>query len=84
MEIVLFTLVGIALYLITDRLLVALEKIHGQPLPPRNVVFFVLILMLSLASFSILRSVLGAGQGAQHDNQEQQAPDGGDQSPQTH
>ena len=84
MEIVLFTLVGIALYLITDRLLVALEKMHGEPLPQRNVVFFVLILMLSLASFSILRGFLGAGQGAQYDNQEQQAPDGGDQPAEPH
>lgn len=84
MEIVLFTAVGIVLYVICDRLLVLMETLHGEPLPQRNVVFFVLILTLSLSTFSLLRTFLGADKGAQHDYQEQQSTDGGDQSPQTH
>lgn len=84
MEIILFTLVGIALYLICDRLLLFLEQLHGEPLPQRNAVFFVLILALSLTTFTLLRGALSPDQGAQHDQQEQQPADGGDQPAQPH
>ncbi len=75
MEILLFTAVGIVLYVVCDRLLVLLERMHGEPLPQRNVVFFVLILMLSLSTFSLLRTLLYTGEGAQYDHQEQQPAD---------
>lgn len=84
MEVILFTVVGIALYLVTSALLGLLEKMHGDPLPQRNIVFFVIILALSLPTFSMLRSLLGEGEGAQHDYEEQQAPDGRNQSTETH
>jgi len=75
-EIVLFTGVGILLYLASDRLLSFIEKIHGEALPQRNVIFFVLILSLSLGTFSIIRGLLATDlpaseESAQHDNQEQ-------------
>ncbi len=82
-DILLFTAVGIALYLICDQLLLWLERLHGEPLPQRNVIFFVLILVLSLSSFSLLRSVLGE-QGPQDDHQEQNAADGGNQPAEPH
>ena len=75
MEILLFTAVGIVLYVVCDRLLILLERLHGEPLPQRNVVFFVLILMLSLSSFSLLRTLLYSGESAQYDHQEQQPAD---------
>ena len=50
MEILLFTAVGIVLYVVCDRLLVLLENMHGEPLPQRNVVFFVLIVILTYKS----------------------------------
>ena len=84
MEIILFTGVGIVLYLLCDRLLILLENMHGDPLPGRNVIFFVLILTLSLATFSLMRTLLPPGEGAQNDHQEQQAPDGGHQPAQSH
>ena len=84
MEIILFTGVGIVLYLLCDRLLVLLEKMHGEPLPARNIVFFVLILLLSLSAFSLMRLLLDPGEGPQYDNQEQQSPYGGDQPAQPH
>lgn len=84
MEIVLFTVVGIVLYLVTGQLLSMLEKLHGDPLPQRNIVFFVIILALSLPTFSMLRSLLGEGESPQHDYQEQQATDGGYQPPESH
>jgi hypothetical protein len=83
-EIILFTVVGIALYLVTGGLLSLLERIHGDPLPQRNVVFFVIILALSLPTFSVLRSLLGEGESTHHDNQEQQAADGSNQPPEAH
>ena len=75
MEIIVYTIVGIGLYLICDRLLIAMEKIHGEPLPQRNIVFFVLILTLSLSTFGVLRLVLFPGESAQDNYQEQQAAD---------
>lgn len=84
MEIVLFTGVGIALYLICDRLLVMLETMHGQRLPYRNVVFLVLMLTLTLSTFNLLGGLFAPGEGTEHNYQEQQATDGGDQSPQAH
>lgn len=84
MEIILFTGVGIVLYLLCDRMLLLLERIHGEPIPGRNIVFFVLILTLSLSAFSLMRVLLHPDEGSQNNNQEQQATDGGDQAAQTH
>ena len=84
MEIILFTVVGIVLYVITGQLLAMLEKIHGDPVPQRNIVFFVIILALSLPSFSLLRSLLGPDEGPQHDYEEQHAPNGGNKPPESH
>lgn len=84
MEIILFTLVGIALYWATTALLDVLERMHGDPLPQRNIVFFIIFLALSLPAFSLMRSMLGDSEGAQHDYQEQQTTDGRNQSPETH
>lgn len=84
MEIILFTVVGIALYLVTGALLSLLERMHGDPLPQRNIVFFVIILALSVPTFSVMRAVLGERESPQDDYQEQQTTDGGNQSPETH
>lgn len=78
MEIVLFTGVGIMLYLLCDRLLLLLEKMHGEALPARSVIFFVLIMSLSLLVFSVMRTLLHPEEeSAQYDKQEQHSPDGG-------
>ena len=84
MEIVLFTGVGMALYLVTGQLLNALERLHGEPLPQRNIIFFVIIVALSLPTFSVMRSLTGTEQSPQNNNQEQQATDGGDQTTESH
>lgn len=84
MEVIAFTVVGIALYFFADWALNMLEKFHGEPLPQRNIVFFVLIMALALSSFSMIRTLLGAAESPQYDNQEQQAPDGGNQPAQPH
>ena len=79
MEIVAYTVAGIILYFFSDWVLNMLEKVHGEPLPQRNLVFFVLILTLSLSSFGLIRTLMPSGQGPEDHNQEQQATDGGDQ-----
>lgn len=84
MEIVLFTGVGMVLYLLTSQLLGALERLHGEPLPQRNIIFFVIIVALSLPTFSVMRSLTGTEQSPQNNNQEQQATDGGDQATESH
>jgi Kef-type K+ transport system membrane component KefB len=83
-EVILFTVVGIALYLVTGALLSLLEKIHGDPLPQRNIVFFIIILALSLPTFSVLRSLLGESERAHQDYEKQQAADGSNQPPEAH
>ena len=57
LEIVLFTIVGVALYFAADWALRALERFNGAPLPYRNVIYFVIILALALASFEFLERI---------------------------
>jgi hypothetical protein len=83
-EIVLFTGVGIVLYLLTNLLLSKLESLHGERLPGRNIIFFVIIMALSLTTFSVLNRLNGPGQSTQNNNQEQQATDGRDQPAESH
>ena len=85
MEIIIFTVVGIVLYLVTVQVLALLERLHGEPLPQRNIVFFVIIMALSLSAFSLLRSFFDAtGESAQNNYQEQQTTDGGNQATESH
>ena len=84
MEIILFTGVGIVLYLVTGQILSMLERMHGELLPQRNIIFFVLIVALSLPTFAIMRSLTGTQQSPQNNNQEQQATDGGNQPAESH
>jgi len=55
LEILLFTIVAIALYFAADWGLRMLERMHGAPLPYRNLVYFVIILLLALGSFEFLQ-----------------------------
>jgi len=73
LEIVLFTVVGIVMYAASDYILSLLERLHGEPLPQRNIVFFVLILTLSLSTFSLLRGLLITDESPQDNYQEQQS-----------
>lgn len=54
-----FTLVAIGLYLVADRILDALERRAGRRFEQRSLVFFVLLLVLSLVTFAALRRVFG-------------------------
>lgn len=58
-DLLLFTLNAIAIYLIADRLVRWIERSRGSVLPQRQVVFFVIFLVLALLSFRLLRTLLG-------------------------
>ncbi|MBF0194131.1 MAG: hypothetical protein HQL71_06210 [Magnetococcales bacterium] len=51
MQFVYFTAAGIFLYVASDWLLLRIEAIHGKRLPNRSVVFFGIILILSMITF---------------------------------
>ena len=60
-ELILFSLNAIVIYLISDWLVRVIEQRQGGVLKHRQVVFFVIFLVLVMTSFQILRNVLGPG-----------------------
>ncbi len=58
MELVVFTINAIAIYVLADWLLTRLEKWRGKVLAQRQVLFFVIFLLLALLSFSVIQAVL--------------------------
>lgn len=59
MELVYFTLVAIALYVLSDLALRGLEYAFGRRFEQRNLIFFALLLSSSLIVFSLIRRFLG-------------------------
>ncbi|MBF0272512.1 MAG: hypothetical protein HQL98_10660 [Magnetococcales bacterium] len=57
MELVYFTIIGGALYLLSERILNRIEERRGARLPYRSVIFFVIIFSLSMFTFSVMRAV---------------------------
>lgn len=60
MEILLFTLVAIVIYLVSDRFIRMIEARRGEALKQRQVIFFAVFLVLALVSFRVLRILLTA------------------------
>lgn len=60
LEAVYFTVAGILLYWLADRLLVLIERRAGRVLEYRTLVFFVLLLSLALLTFAAIRRFLPA------------------------
>ena len=58
MEILLFTLNAIIIYLLADWVIRTLEKRKGQALKNRQIIFFVVFLALALISFNLLPMLL--------------------------
>ncbi len=56
-ELILFTLAGIALYFTADWVLRWLERARGRPFAYRQVVYFVIILVLALGLFRLINYV---------------------------
>jgi len=60
MEILVFTLNAIFVYLFSDWIIRTIEKKRGEVLKYRQVVFFAVFLILVLVSFQLLRSIFAA------------------------
>lgn len=58
-ELIIFTLNAILIYLLADWLVRVIERLRGETLKQRQVVFFAIFLCLALASFALLRNLLG-------------------------
>jgi len=57
-EIVLFILVAIALYLFSDWLLRQVETRRGAPFKSRSIIYFIIIFVLTLGTFEVLQHFL--------------------------
>lgn len=57
-EILVFTLNAIVIYFLADWILRLIEAKRGEVLRQRQVVFFVIILVLALISFRLLNTLL--------------------------
>ena len=55
MEIVYFTLVAIALYVVSDRGVDLAERLAGRRFEHRSVIFFAVLLTLALVSFNLIQ-----------------------------
>ncbi len=61
MEILVFTLNAIFVYLFSDWIIRTIEEKRGAALKHRQVIFFVVFLILVLVSFQVLRIIFAAG-----------------------
>jgi len=56
-EILIYTASGILLYVLADMALRAIERMHGEPIPYRSVVFFIIIFMMAIILFQVIRLI---------------------------
>ena len=59
MEILLFTLNAIVVYRVSDWLVRKIEQQRGEVLKQRQIVFFVIFLVLALGSFQLMNAIFG-------------------------
>ena len=58
MEAVYYTITGVVLYLLADRVLRLSEARAGRIFEHRTLIFFVLLLAMALVSFAVIRRLL--------------------------
>ncbi|MDH5500166.1 MAG: hypothetical protein OEY72_03585 [Gammaproteobacteria bacterium] len=58
MEVLVFTLNAIVIYLLADWIIREIEKRRGAVLKQRQAIFFVVFLVMALISFELLQSLL--------------------------
>lgn len=58
MEIILFTIVAVVLYFLSDWILQRIEIAAGRRLEHRTLLFFALIVVLAVTTFSLIRTYL--------------------------
>ena len=60
MSIIYFTIVAIALYLVSDWILDRIERRAGRRFEHRSIVFFFILLSLALATFTVIQQQTAA------------------------
>jgi hypothetical protein len=60
MTMIYFTIVGIALYVFSDWLLQRVETTAGRRFEHRSLIFFAILLPLTLITFAIIQQLTGA------------------------
>ena len=60
-QVLLFTVVAVGLYFLADWVVRVIEMRRGEPLPNRSLVYFLIILALSITNFEIIQRVLQRG-----------------------
>ncbi len=58
MEIILFTIVAVVLYFLSDWIVQRIEIAAGRRLEHRTLLFFALIVVLAVTTFSLIRTYL--------------------------
>ena len=61
MQIVLFTVLAVVLYLVSDRILDALERRAGRRFDNRSLIFFAILLALALVTFGLVQRLVPGG-----------------------
>lgn len=59
MEFILYTVAGIILYVLADRILIQIELRRGAPFANRSIVFFVIISIMAIVSFQLIKGLSG-------------------------
>ena len=59
-EAVYYTITGVVLYLLADRVLRLIEARAGRVFEHRTLIFFVLLLAMALVSFAVIRRLVPA------------------------
>ena len=60
MDIALFAVTGLIVYLLSDSIVKAIDKRRAEPLPNRQLIFFIVFFGLILLSFEALKYFLAA------------------------
>jgi hypothetical protein len=60
MEILYFTLAAVLLYLAADWILKRIETASGKQLKYRNLIFFVILLVMAMTSFMLIQNLAGS------------------------
>ena len=61
MEIVYFLVAAVAVYFGSDWILNRLEAMRGERLAHRDIIFFIIFLVLVLSLFALIRHLTGSG-----------------------
>lgn len=61
MSVLYYTIAGIVLYLLADRILRGLEARAGRVFEYRTLIFFLLLAGLALGSFAVIRALVAPG-----------------------